>query len=437
MALFVPVGLALLGLASAQTPVGTEAHPELTTYRCTVAGGCTEATNYLVLDSLAHSVHQINSTAGCGDWGSGPNATVCPTAEACAANCIQEAQTDYSTVGVTTDGASLRMQMMVNNVSVSPRIYLLDNTEEKYEMVKFTGGEFAFDIDATKLPCGMNSALYLSEMEDDGGQSELNTGGAARGTGYCDAQCYTTPFINGVANLDAAGACCSEMDIWEANARAEQVAPHPCNESGVYLCSGAECGSDGVCDKSGCGWNPYRLNQTDYYGEGSEFDVDTTKPFTVVTQFPVNNSTGKLEEITRLFVQDGVVIKAETVSKEGLPAVDSITTDYCVASDATAFNRLDGLEAMGDAMARGMVMAFSIWWSTDGSMVWLDGASEGAGPCSDSDDLPASILAVEPEPEVTFSNLKWGEIGSTFGSAAATNGTLKYRRGTRIGSRGW
>lgn len=216
------------------------------------------------------------------------------------------------------------------------------------------------------------------------------------------------------------------MDIWEANARSQQIAPHPCNESGVYLCSGDECASDGVCDKNGCGWNPYRLNQTDYYGEGSEFDVDTSRPFTVVTQFPVDDSTGKLNEITRLYVQDGVVIKAETVAKEGLPAVDAITADYCVASGATAFNRLGALEAMGDAMTRGMVVAFSIWWASDGGMLWLDGASQGAGPCLDSEDLPASILAVEPEPEVTFSNLKWGEIGSTFGTAAS-NGTSKYK----------
>lgn len=198
---FLPLGLTLAGLATAQTPVGTEAHPQLTTYRCTVADGCVEATNYLVLDSSAHYIHQINSTESCGSWGSAPNATACPTEEACAQNCIQEGETDYGSHGVTTDGASLRMQMIVNNASVSPRVYLLDETEEKYEMVKFTGYEFAFDVDATKLPCGMNSALYLSEMEAEGGKSELNPGGAARGTGYCDAQCYTTPFINGVVSL--------------------------------------------------------------------------------------------------------------------------------------------------------------------------------------------------------------------------------------------
>jgi cellulase len=197
----IPLSFVLVGLVAAQTPVGTEVHPKLTTYRCTVADGCTEATNYVVLDSLAHYVHQVNSTYGCGDWGSAPNSTACPTEEACAQNCVEEGISDYSTVGVTTDGASIRMQMMVDGNSVSPRIYLLDETEQKYEMVKFTGAEFAFDIDATKLPCGMNSALYLSEMDAEGGQSDLNKGGAYWGSGYCDAQCFTTPFINGVVSL--------------------------------------------------------------------------------------------------------------------------------------------------------------------------------------------------------------------------------------------
>lgn len=63
-----------------------------------------------------------------------------------------------------------------------------------------------------KLPCGMNSALYLSEMLADGGKSELNRGGAYWGTGYCDAQCYTTPFINGEVSQPRAPMMC--FTIW-------------------------------------------------------------------------------------------------------------------------------------------------------------------------------------------------------------------------------
>lgn len=67
-------------------------------------------------------------------------------------------------------------------------------------MIKLTGNEFAFDVDVSKLPCGMNGALYMSEMEAEGGRSALNPGGATYGTGYCDAQCFVTPWVNGVVS---------------------------------------------------------------------------------------------------------------------------------------------------------------------------------------------------------------------------------------------
>lgn len=95
------------------------------------------------------------------------------------------------------------MQLIVGENVVSPRIYLLDEAKEKYEMLQLTGNEIAFDVEASHLPCGMNSALYLSEMAADGGKSDLNTGGGAWGTGYCDAQCYVTPFINGEVSHQA------------------------------------------------------------------------------------------------------------------------------------------------------------------------------------------------------------------------------------------
>lgn len=99
---------ALAGLAAAQKPGDTpDEHPTLITQRCTIEGGCSESTNFIVLDSSAHSVHQVdNPEYGCGDWGSGPNATVCPTKEACQEACVMEAITDYSTQGVITDGRS-------------------------------------------------------------------------------------------------------------------------------------------------------------------------------------------------------------------------------------------------------------------------------------------------------------------------------------------
>jgi cellulase len=66
--------------------------------------------------------------------------------------------------------------------------------------MKFLGNEISFTADMSKLPCGMNGALSLSEMSETGGQSALNPGGAAYGISYCDAQCYTYPFVNGVVS---------------------------------------------------------------------------------------------------------------------------------------------------------------------------------------------------------------------------------------------
>ncbi|GAB1316471.1 Endoglucanase EG-1 [Madurella fahalii] len=402
----------LLGLANGQKPGETpEVHPKLTTYRCSKSDGCKAQTNYIVLDSLSHPVHQASNTHNCGNWGSKPNETACPDAETCAQNCIMEGIEDYSQYGVTTDGDALRLQQILNRRVVSPRVYLLDETEHKYEMMKLTGNEFTFDVDATKLPCGMNSALYLSEMEVTGAQSELNPGGAYYGTGYCDAQCFVTPFINGVGNIEGRGSCCNEMDIWEANSRATHVAPHTCNQTGLYLCEGAECEFDGVCDKNGCAWNPWRVNVTDYYGNSDAFKVDTRRPFTVITQFPAGED-GKLEKIHRMYMQDGKLIEAHTVDAPGLPKVNALNDEFCEATGAARYLDLGGTVGMGEAMTRGMVLAMSIWWDEGGNMNWLD--SGEAGPCNATEGNPSVITQIEPNPEVTYSNMRWGEIGSTY-----------------------
>jgi cellulase len=179
-----------------------EVHPKLTTWECT-NGGCKAKNTAVVLDALSHWVHQKDDQSlGCGNWGSGPNATVCPDVKTCQANCIMEGVSDYTSYGVYTEGGELTMHLLRKDGSVaSPRLYLLSESEKSYEMLKLTGQELSFDVDTSKLPCGMNGALYLSEMDEFGGQNELNTAGAAYGTGYCDAQCFTTPFINGIVSF--------------------------------------------------------------------------------------------------------------------------------------------------------------------------------------------------------------------------------------------
>lgn len=198
----------LLSLAVAQSVDNiAEVHPKLTTYKCSTDGGCIPQTSALVLDSSAHNIHQVNSPElSCGDWGSAANATVCPDTETCQKNCVLGGISDYTARGVLTNGSDLTLLMLSpdGTQEYSPRLYLLNEAEEEYELLHLTGQEFTFDVDMSKLPCGMNSALYFSEMEATGGKnlSDLAVAGAPYGTGYCDAQCYTTPFASGLV-------CCS------------------------------------------------------------------------------------------------------------------------------------------------------------------------------------------------------------------------------------
>jgi cellulase len=137
----------------------------------------------------------------CDGGNDAPNSTVCPDPATCAKNCLIEGITDYSARGVTTQNYSLTLtHLSATGDELSPRVYLLAEGNEKYEMLQLTGNEFSFDVDVSKLPCGMNGALYLSEMEEAGGQSDLNPAGPAYGTGYCDAQCFKRSFINGVVS---------------------------------------------------------------------------------------------------------------------------------------------------------------------------------------------------------------------------------------------
>lgn len=192
---------ALLGLATAQSPGDKpEVHPKLTTWECTKESGCVSKDTFVVLDSLAHPVFQKDAPQyDCGSWGNPPNATACPDAETCQENCIMQGIEDYTEFGIFTEGGALTLDMLSpdGEKQLSPRVYLLGEDEKHYEMLQLTGKEFTFDVDVSKLPCGMNGALYLSEMPADGGLTELNEAGAYWGTGYCDAQCYTTPFISG------------------------------------------------------------------------------------------------------------------------------------------------------------------------------------------------------------------------------------------------
>ncbi|KAF9563852.1 cellobiohydrolase I [Agrocybe pediades] len=447
-----------LGAVSWAQNVGTytaENHPKLPFQRCTKSGGCTTvSTGQVVLDANWRWTHVTNGYTNC-YTGNTWNSTACPDNKSCAANCAVDGA-DYSgTYGITVSGNALTLKFVTTNSSgknVGSRVYLM-SSEDKYEMFKVLNQEFTFDVDVSNLPCGLNGALYFSEMDEDGGKSKYpsNKAGAKYGTGYCDSQCpKDIKWINGEANAEGwtpsssdanggngkYGTCCNEMDIWEANSISTAYTPHPCTVTGPYRCEGAECNTPtdrygGICDPDGCDFNSYRQGDRDFYGPGKV--VDTKKKMTVVTQFITNDGTanGRLVEIRRIYIQDGKVIQNSKTNIPGMDAYDSITDDYCVDQktafgDVDSFNLKGGMKGMEDGLRNGMVLSLSIWDDHHSNMLWLDstyptdstkpGAARGS--CATDSGKPSDIESSIPNSSVTFSNIKIGDIGSTFNAGS-------------------
>merc|ERR1711972_841005 len=233
------------------------------------------------------------------------------------------------------------------------------------------------------------------------------------------------------------GACCTEMDIWEANSISSAYTAHSCSVNGHTRCEGDDCGNKddnrfkGVCDKNGCDVQTFRLGNKEFYGKGGT--VDTSKKITVVTQFITEDGsdTGALKEIRRHYVQDGKKIETPDLSV-GSKTFNSISTEFCEAEvelfqDKTNFLQKGGLKAMDSAMEKGMVLVMSLWDDHKVNMLWLDSTypadstDPGAarGTCSADSGKPDDVEKNSADSSVTFSNIRFGDIGSTDGSGPA------------------
>ena len=81
---------------------------------------------------------------------------------------------------------------------------------------------------------------------------------------------------------------------------------------------------------------------------------------------------------------------------------------------------------MGKALDRGMVLVMSLWDDHDVHMLWLDSdyplnkstSTPGVarGTCATSSGDPKDVETNHPDSSVTYSNIKVGEIGSTYPS---------------------
>lgn len=170
------------------------------------------------------------------------------------------------------------------------------------------------------------------------------------------------------------------------------------------------------------------MGNPDFYGPGKT--INTNKKFTVVTQFIGSGST--LSEIKRFWVQDGV---SYATPETTFPEIggNSITDEFCEKQksffeDTNDHANKGGLNQMAASLAKGHVLVMSLWDDYAVNMLWLDSSYPtdadpskpgiARGTCPTDSGKPEDVEANSPNAQVTFSNIKFGPIGSTFKAPA-------------------
>jgi len=441
--------ISLITVVSAQK-AGTqtkENHPSLTWSECS-SSGCQSQPGKVTIDANWRWLHKTGGTTNCYTG----NKWDCTDHQTCNTQCVVEgADKEYSgTYGVKASGNKLELGFITQgpySKNIGSRTYLMEN-DYAYKLFQLKNKEFTYTVDDSNLGCGLNGALYFVQMDADGGKSQYGNAGAEYGLGYCDAQCpHDIKFINGEANdvdwkpseTDANsgtgkyGSCCTEIDIWEANSISTAFTMHACATEGQQRCDGTDCGDNGpdrfkgLCDKNGCDMQSFRLGNKKFFGPGSDFQIDSTKPIEVTTQFITNDGsdTGKLTEVKQFYTQNGKTIEHPNYKVNGNDH-STITDDYCKdwlaeTQDGTTFLDKGGLGNMEKAIDAGVVLVMSLWDDHYANMLWLDStypvdstdASAARGTCSTSSGVPADVESKAPSSHVIFSDIKFGPIGST------------------------
>lgn len=170
------------------------------------------------------------------------------------------------------------------------------------------------------------------------------------------------------------------------------------------------------------------MGNRDFYGPG--MTIDTTKKFTVVTQFIGSGSS--LTDIKRFYVQNGKSYATPDTTFSEIGG-NSINDAWCEKQkthfgDKNHYKQLGGLNQMAASLARGHVLVMSLWDDHSVNMLWLDSTyptdkdpetpGVGRGTCATDSGKPEDVEANSPGATVTYSNIKFGPIGSTFQAPA-------------------
>jgi cellulose 1,4-beta-cellobiosidase len=108
---------------------------------------------------------------------------------------------------------------------------------------------------------------------------------------------------------------------------------------------------------------------------------------------------------------------------------DSLSDDFCTAQkkafgDDDTFTQKGGMKKMSDSLGNGMTLVMSLWDDANVHMLWLDSdypttadptkAGVARGTCPTTSGNPADVRKASPGANVTFSDIRHGDIGSTY-----------------------
>merc|ERR1711953_1016315 len=137
---------------------------------------------------------------------------------------------------------------------------------------------------------------------------------------------------------------------------------------------------------------------------------------------------GELVEIGRIYYQEGKEIPQTMVEIEG-SVFNTITDATCLkmrdywANKQNTYLQKGGMKSMGESMARGHVLVMSLWHDDYVQMKWLDaelGEDPGRTRGSCSGDQIDFDSQEAHDAYVTFSNVRYGEIGTTVPDCATS-----------------
>jgi len=391
---------------------------------------------FVTLDSNWRWIHSRSGTENCfagTDWVS----KYCPDSATCSSNCVIEgvSSSDWkSPYGVSVNGNSVRLNYVTQGTygaNYGSRLYVLASDKSSYQGFDMRNKEIAFTVDASNLPCGLNGAVYFTEMPLSNPYSSDLT--SAFGVNYGDAQCpHDIKYIQGKANVGAKlGTCSNEYDLWEANSQSQSLALHPCaanvNGGAIPCTNDKDCGSGvyrqlGFCDGDGADFNPNRVGNTTFYGKGSSFILDSSKPIRVITQFPTD-STGQISKVRRVYQQNGKTIFGVDVDQKG------VSLRKQSFKEVDRFTQLGGFSTMTSSFARKHVLVLSLWDDSAFQMRWLDsvypsGSTDAfnyRGPCSAHNNDPTYLRTTYPNSYVIYSDVSITSLSSPPSTSSPTN----------------